>query len=132
MTDRPVAQIRTATPNDAPALGQMHVASSRETYAGLLPDNMLSSLSVEARAAAWAKIMQEPPMAHSTMIYVAEYDDEIVGFGSCGAQRTENLANKGYDSGRTCPHGKQNPIVGGVWREWAIVQCAAAANSEGS
>jgi hypothetical protein len=28
----------------------MHVASWRETYTGLLPDKMLSSLSVEARA----------------------------------------------------------------------------------
>jgi hypothetical protein len=51
MTDRPVAQIRIATPDDAQALAEMHVASWRETYSGLLPDKMLSSLSVEARAA---------------------------------------------------------------------------------
>jgi hypothetical protein len=38
----------------------MHVNSWRETYTGLLPDKMLSSLSVEARAAAWAEIMPEP------------------------------------------------------------------------
>jgi hypothetical protein len=50
MTDRSVAQIRIATPEDAHGLGVMHVASWRETYTGLLPDKMLSSLSVEARA----------------------------------------------------------------------------------
>jgi hypothetical protein len=43
MTDRHVAQIRVATPDDAPALAVMHVASWRETYAGILPDRILSA-----------------------------------------------------------------------------------------
>lgn len=97
MTERRVAQIRIATPADAPALGKMHVASWRETYAGILPDKMLSALSVESRAAAWAKIMQEPANERSTVVYLAEHDGTIVGFGSCGAQRTDNLKTKGYD-----------------------------------
>lgn len=95
MSDRPVAQIRIATPADAPALGQMHVASWRETYAGILPDKILSSLTIEARSAAWAKILQEP--AGSTVVYLAEHEKSIIGFGSCGAQRTESLKIKGYD-----------------------------------
>lgn len=90
-------QIRIATPDDAAALGAMHVASWLETYVGLLPDKMLASLSVEARAAAWAKIMQEPATAHSTVIYLAELQAMIVGFGTCGAQRTESLKTKDYD-----------------------------------
>jgi ribosomal protein S18 acetylase RimI-like enzyme len=92
-----VMQIREATPDDAHALGSMHVASWRETYAGILPETMLSSLSVDARAAAWAKIMQEPATAGSTVVYLAEYRGTIVGFGSCGAQRTDSLRVKGYD-----------------------------------
>ncbi len=95
--DRNIADIRIATPDDAPALGSMHVASWRETYAGLLPDKMLSSLSPEARSAAWAKIMQEPATAHSTVIYLAEHQGTIIGFASCGAQRTDSLNAKGYD-----------------------------------
>jgi ribosomal protein S18 acetylase RimI-like enzyme len=95
--DHPIAQIRIATPDDAAALGAMHVASWRETYQGLLPDNMLASLSVEGRVAAWAKIMREPATERSTMIYLAEHDATIVGFGSCGAQRTETLKAKGFD-----------------------------------
>ena len=95
MTDRPVAQIRIATPDDAHALAVMHIASWRETYLGLLPDKMLSALSVEARAVAWTKIMQEP--AGSTVVFLAEHEKSIVGFGSCGAQRTESLKAKGYD-----------------------------------
>jgi hypothetical protein len=54
--DRDVAWIRLATPDDAQALGAMHVASWRETYAGILPDRMFSVLSIDARAKAWAKI----------------------------------------------------------------------------
>jgi ribosomal protein S18 acetylase RimI-like enzyme len=97
VTDRPVAQICIATPEDAEALGAMHVTSWRETYSGLLPDKMLASLSAESRAAAWTKIMQEPATQASTLIYLAEHDAAIVGFGSCGAQRTESLKTKGYD-----------------------------------
>jgi ribosomal protein S18 acetylase RimI-like enzyme len=97
MTDRPVAQIRVATPNDAQALGAMHVASWLETFTGLLPDKMLSSLSIQSRAAAWAKIMQEPATGRSTAIYLAEHQGTIIGFGSCCAQRTESLKTKGYD-----------------------------------
>jgi ribosomal protein S18 acetylase RimI-like enzyme len=97
MTDCDVAQIRVATLNDTRALASMHVTSWRETYAGILPDKILSSLSVEARTAAWVKIMQEPANEHSTVVYLAEHEETIIGFGSCGAQRTENLKDKGYD-----------------------------------
>ena len=75
-----------------------HVASWREKfYAGLLPDKMLATLSVDTRAAAWAKIMQEPAAAHSTVIFVAEHEGTIIAFGSCGAQRTDSLKIQGYD-----------------------------------
>ena len=101
MTDRPIAQIRIATPGDAPALAAMHIASWHETYTGLLPDKMLSALSVESRAAAWVKIMQdpetEPATERSTVVHLAEHQGAIIGFGSCGAQRTESLKAKGYD-----------------------------------
>jgi ribosomal protein S18 acetylase RimI-like enzyme len=96
MADCEVGHLRIATCQDATALGAMHVASWRETYAGLLPDKMLSSLVVEARAAAWTQIMQEPATQRSTAIYLAEHEETIVGFGSCGVQRTQSLKDKGY------------------------------------
>jgi len=88
---------RVATRDDARDLGAMHITSWREAYAGILPEKMLSSLSAEARAAAWAKILQEPPSERSTVVYLAERDGAICGFGSCCAQRTENLKDLGYD-----------------------------------
>jgi ribosomal protein S18 acetylase RimI-like enzyme len=96
MTDS-IEQIRIATPDDAHGLAVMHIASWHETYTGLLPDKMLSALSVESRAAAWAKIMQEPATERSTVVHLAEHQGAIIGFGSCGAQRTESLKAKGYD-----------------------------------
>jgi ribosomal protein S18 acetylase RimI-like enzyme len=95
--DRDIAKIRVAGLDDAPALGSMHVASWRETYTSLLPDKMLSALSVEGRSAAWAKIMQEPANERSTVVYLAEHNGTIVGFGSCCAQRTQSLKDQGYD-----------------------------------
>jgi ribosomal protein S18 acetylase RimI-like enzyme len=89
--------LRIATPDDANALGSMHVASWRETYTGMLPDKMLSALSAEARASSWARIMRDPTTVGGAVIYLAEHKSTIIGFGSCGAQRAESLKGKGYD-----------------------------------
>jgi ribosomal protein S18 acetylase RimI-like enzyme len=97
MADSEVGQIRVATLDDARGLGTMHVASWRETYTGVLPDKMLSSLSVEGRVAMWDQILRQPTTSSSTVVYLAEREGSILGFGSCGAQRTENLKDRGYD-----------------------------------
>ena len=73
----------------------MHVESWRETYPGLIPEAMLASLSVEARAAAWSRTLAEASQASG--VFVAELADNIVGFGSCGPQRAGALKIEGYD-----------------------------------
>jgi ribosomal protein S18 acetylase RimI-like enzyme len=87
--------IRPACSADAPHLARMHVQSWQESYPGLVPAAMLSSLSVATRTAAWARILGEPESA--TVVFVAENAGSIVGFGSCGRQRTEALQTTGYD-----------------------------------
>jgi ribosomal protein S18 acetylase RimI-like enzyme len=82
---------------DARALASMHVASWHETYAGMVPPEMLASLSVDGRAATWTRIMSEPATSGATIVYLAELENRIAGFGSCGAQRTETLRERGYD-----------------------------------
>ena len=91
------ARIRLACPKDAAEIATTHVASWYETYAGMVPPAMLSSLSVERRTAMWKKIITAPTSAESANVYVAESDCGIVGFGSCGMQRSEALKAKGYD-----------------------------------
>ena len=97
MGDRKV-RIRPATRADAPRIAATHVASWRESYVGLVPDAMLSSLSVEGPTAMWMRILGEPRIPAPTDVYVAERGDEITGFGSCGAQRTGDLKDQGYDA----------------------------------
>jgi ribosomal protein S18 acetylase RimI-like enzyme len=82
---------------DAPGLASMHLTAWRETYAGILPDAMLSSLSVDERKAMWDRVMNQPTTLGSTVVHLAEHDGKIIGFGSCGSQRTETLKEEGYD-----------------------------------
>ena len=89
---------RRATINDAGQLGAVHVASWRETYAGILPDHMLAGLSVEARSAMWAKILGNPSSFAESAVYVIEEDASMVGFGACGRQRDSHLKELGFDA----------------------------------
>ena len=93
-----IGAIRVGTLEDTPGLASMHVTSWRETYAGILPDAMLSSLSVGERKVMWDQVMRQPTTLGSTVVHLAEHDGKIIGFGSCGSQRTEPLRDKGYDS----------------------------------
>jgi ribosomal protein S18 acetylase RimI-like enzyme len=88
--------LRIASPDDADSLGVVHVASWRETYAGILPREALDSLSVESRAALWTRILTDSAALFDTAVWVVEAAQGIVGFGSCGKQRDAGLADKGF------------------------------------
>ena len=78
--------IRPATVEDAPALAQVHVASWRETYRGLVPDAYLDSLSVPERTERWRGRLSGADPGAFTL--VAEDDDgRSVGFATGGSER---------------------------------------------
>ncbi|MCJ2059612.1 GNAT family N-acetyltransferase [Methylobacterium sp. J-048] len=87
--------VRPAGLEDAPAIAAIHVAAWQETYAGLLPAAMIAALTVETWLAIWARILGDP--ASGTAVEVAEGPAGLVGFGSCGAQRSADLAAAGFD-----------------------------------
>lgn len=87
---------REASLSDASAIGRLHVDSWRETYAGILPDQLLDGLSAEARSAMWSSVLEEPAGSRQTAVFVAETRGEIVGFGACGGQRDETLRDRGF------------------------------------
>jgi GNAT superfamily N-acetyltransferase len=89
-------ELREAVPSDAPALGSLHVASWHETYAGLIPGEMLAALSVETQGAMWRDILAEPGAYGGAAVFVAEEGGRPIGFGACGRQRDETLAEAGY------------------------------------
>jgi GNAT superfamily N-acetyltransferase len=75
--------IRVATIADAHDIAEVHVASWRAAYRGLMPDSVLDGLSVPKRTEIWQRIMAEQKF----QLLVAEHDDRIVGFVNFGSAR---------------------------------------------
>jgi ribosomal protein S18 acetylase RimI-like enzyme len=91
-------RFRQAGPPDADMIAAVHVASWRETYRGILPDELLDGLSVETRSAMWRSVLSGSANWDRTNLFVAENGGGIVGFGACGRQRDENLRAQGFDA----------------------------------
>ncbi|MBQ3077422.1 MAG: GNAT family N-acetyltransferase [Clostridia bacterium] len=70
--------IRPMTAEDAAPLGEIYVESWRGTYAGLLPAEMLASLSPAAMAEKWLAYAEEP--GHTVL--VAREGAQLLGFGA--------------------------------------------------
>ncbi len=69
-------QVRRATPSDAQAIAEIHVASWQVAYRGLFPDEALDRLSVAERQAQWTQGLAN---SHST-IWVSEEGRRVTGF----------------------------------------------------
>ena len=93
--EQAVYAIRRATAADAAALAQVHDATWRETYVGLMSDEMLDALTADARTEAWERILSGRSSYLATT-YVAERSGTLVAFGSCGEQREEAFRAEGY------------------------------------
>ena len=81
--------VRRAEPQDAPAVALVHVASWRQAYRGLLPQEYLNSLSVETWTTTWANAFSQLPGQSSTTL-VGELDGQIVGFACVGPSRDDD------------------------------------------
>lgn len=79
--------IRTATLGDAAAIAAVHVASWHTTYPGLVPDEHLKKLTVEARIPKWQETLGNPKPG--TYDLVAENElGQIAGFIDGGPERS--------------------------------------------
>jgi len=83
--------IRQAKPTDLDAIVQVHVGSWRETYRGIMPNEILDNLNAEGRRRYWEGRLQNQKATN----FVAEVDGQVVGFACCGPNR-ETL--KDYDA----------------------------------
>jgi len=85
--DRDDGTVRAALPEEARAIARVHVASWRSAYRGLMPDALLTNLSVERRTRMWDAILAHP----ETDVFVSELTGELVGFIMVGPCHDEDL-----------------------------------------
>jgi ribosomal protein S18 acetylase RimI-like enzyme len=70
------ATIRVATPNDARAIAEIHIAAWRAAYRGIVGDEALAGMSVSEREQRWTEIL----IGNESRTVVAERDGAIAGY----------------------------------------------------
>ena len=83
--------IREATPDDARAIAEVHVAAWRWAYRDDLPAAFLDGLTVDDREREWSEWLT-PDARAGTL--VAQEDDVLVGFCSFGPSRDEGATER--------------------------------------
>jgi GNAT superfamily N-acetyltransferase len=92
--DWPGGLVRPAVAEDARAIAAVHVATWRDAYAGLLPDEILAGLDVDERAETWRGRLADPP--DGGFVFVAELGGEVRGFVSGGPSRDSGAGGEVY------------------------------------
>jgi len=75
-----------ATPADIGELAAAHARAWRETYPGIVPDDVLANLNPAERAITWRGVL-----ARGGRIRLVRRDGAVVGFGATGPQREPAL-----------------------------------------
>ncbi len=79
--------LRHARPEDAVAIGAVHVAAWRSTYPGILPDKYLARLSVTRYAAYYEQIMRDGGWVWVAALEGPRGAPRVVGFATAGRGR---------------------------------------------
>ncbi len=84
--------VRLAVPGDAAAMAEVHVASWRATYRGLMPDRLIDGMEVAGRTAAWQRNLARIASGEipDMRAWVVERDHAIVGFASLATSRDDD------------------------------------------
>lgn len=91
MTGMDRITIRSAAPDDARAIADIHVMSWQSTYAGLLPDDVLLKLDSRIHEARWWRHALRRRSSNHVVLVVEHEGQGVVGFGSCGRSRDRGL-----------------------------------------
>ncbi|HUJ24142.1 MAG TPA: GNAT family N-acetyltransferase [Bryobacteraceae bacterium] len=88
------ANVRPARAEDARAIAEVHVASSRTTYKGIFPEAHLERYSIDKRETFWRETLTA---AEPALVTLVGCDDrgEVVGFIHGGGERTGRLGCDG-------------------------------------
>ncbi|MGL5928125.1 MAG: GNAT family N-acetyltransferase [Dermatophilaceae bacterium] len=77
------ASVRTARPNDAPAVGLVQAVVFREIYTGRVPDDVCAAFEPEAFARVWRDSLAAPPAGVHRLL-VACAGEQVVGVVAVG------------------------------------------------
>lgn len=80
------AVVRATVPEDASALGELHVTCWREAYADVLSPAFLAALDVDQRRQQWARRLATPSPGHAL---VAVVDEQVVGMAWSAPSRDD-------------------------------------------
>ena len=82
---------REATLGDAAAIARVHIDSSRATYRGIVPEEVLYEMTYEKRLRNWSETLGGADKEGAEFVYVAEEDRDrvrrVIGFASGGPER---------------------------------------------
>lgn len=85
--------IRPAAPDDSRKIAEVHLATWKSAYAGIVSREYLDSLELEPRKLRWDEILRRSTANETTLVAVV--DEKVVGFLSAGPNRTPNLGFEG-------------------------------------
>lgn len=80
-----VTEIRAAEASDAHEIAAVHVASWQVAYRGLLPEGLLTGLSVAGRERMWSTILGEP--SPRSAVFAGGCRGTVLGLASIGVSR---------------------------------------------
>lgn len=93
--------LRHARPQDSRALAQVHIDTWRHTYAGMVPDRYLASMTLDGQARSWRQWI-EACSARDTILLVETCIEDggpspgrIIAFGHAGPARSGDPAGLG-------------------------------------
>lgn len=91
-----IVKIRQAIIEDAFGIAQVHIASWKSTYRGIIADEILNELRLEQRISQWQQHIENP---YKTII-VLENNNGIIGFAD--GQKVEDDVYMHYEADMTC------------------------------
>ena len=77
--------VRPATLDDSERIADIHVRTWQAAYAGVMPQDFLDDLDIDARTAMWRRAIDGGTLPGA--IFLAEVDSEVVGFIAVGRYR---------------------------------------------
>ncbi len=81
--------IRKATVEDASAIATVHVVAWKETYRGIVADEVLDNLSIQRRTEQWINSLSDEAHPYHRA-FVVEMNGQVVGFSSFGVPQIKD------------------------------------------